>query len=235
MNTRGFTLVELLVAMTIILLIASALMQAVPAAREAFSRIPAELDTQQRARMAIHAITQAVRASIAPIDGDANTLTVIVGAAGGGQAIVAGHSGTTAPIVLSASGCPALKDLCGFTAGALAVVGDGAGAFDLFSVAGLSVAARTLVPDHALSQMYPPGTAVAAADEYTFELARQADGSESLVRVTAAGAVQPIVDFVSDLAFVFDDAALQVAIRVHPESGQSVPSRVYRAAVKARE
>ena len=34
-------------------------------------------------------------------------------------------------------------------------------------------------------------------DQYTFSLADQADGSRSLIRRTAAGAIQPMVDFVS--------------------------------------
>ena len=38
-------------------------------------------------------------------------------------------------------------------------------------------------------------------DQHTFSLAAQADGSFSLIRETAAGAIQPVVDGVASLVF----------------------------------
>ena len=92
-------------------------------------------------------------------------------------------------------------DVCGFSAGTTAIITDGAGHHDLFEVASTVAGARTLTPDRALSQAYPAGSAVIEIDQHTFSLAAQADGSFSLIRETAAGAIQPIVDGVASLAF----------------------------------
>ena len=234
MSARGFTLIELLVAMTLLLLLASAAMQAVPAAREAFTRIPAELETQQRARVAMESIAQAARMAIARAVGDAHSLTLVIGVPGGGAGILASHAGLTAPLLLNASGCPAIKDVCGFTSGAWAVVQDAWGAFDVFAVAATTVGTRSVTPSRALSKVYAAGATVASADRYTFRLAMQADGTESLVRETAAGAVQPLVDFVGELHVVLQDDMVRVSIRVDPEPGERVPSRIYRTVVRVR-
>ena len=234
MSARGFTLIELLVAMTLLLLLASAAMQAVPAARDAFARIPAELETEQRARVAMESMSQVVRMAIAPVVGDAHSLTVVIGVAGGGAGIVASHADVSAALILTAPGCPALRDVCGFTGGAWAVVQDAWGAFDVFSVAATTTATRSVTPSRALSKVYAAGATVTAADRYTFRLAMQTDGTESLVRETAAGAVQPVVDFVGALTVAVQDDIVRVSIRVDPEPGERVPSRIYRTAVRVR-
>ena len=172
--------------------------------------------------------------AIAPVVGDAHSLTVVVGVPGGGTGVLASHAGLSAPLILSASGCPALKDVCGFSAGAWAVVQDAWGAFDVFPVADTTVATRSVTPGRALSKVYAAGASVAAADRYTYRLAMQADGSESLVRETAAGAVQPVVDCVGSLNVVVQDDLVHVSFRVDPEPGAHVPSRIYRTAVRVR-
>ena len=52
-RVRGFTLVELLIAMAITILIAGAIAGVAPQARAAFERVPADLEMQQRGRTAI--------------------------------------------------------------------------------------------------------------------------------------------------------------------------------------
>src|SRR5215217_7140378 len=63
MLARGFTVIELLIALAIVMSIAGLLAQLVEPARAAFDRVPAELDLQQRGRTAIDAITQTVRSA----------------------------------------------------------------------------------------------------------------------------------------------------------------------------
>lgn len=233
MSARGFTLIELLVSSAIVLLIAGAVAAVTPSARAAFERIPAELDVQQRGRTAIDVIAQQVRSALA-VSGDAGTMIVATPVAGGGRGILAtGQATSESAMPLSASGCPNAKDVCGFTAGMQALVSDRL-TQDLFSIAAVSAGERSLTPDHPLSRPYEAGAAVTAVDQYTFRLERQSDGSLTLVRQTAAGAVQPIVDFVSDLAFDYAPTAVTVAIRVHPSSGLLVPTSEFHASISRR-
>lgn len=233
MSARGFTLVELLVSSAIVLLIAGALAAVTPAAREAFERIPAELDVQQRGRIALDAITQQVRSALA-VSGDADTMTVATPVAAGGRGIVGiGQATAASALVLSSSGCPNAKDVCGFSVGARGLISDGV-THDLFSVAAVSTNGRSLTPDRPLSQAYAAGAAVTAVDQYTFRLERQSDGSSTLIRQTAAGAVQPIVDFVSDLAFEYAPTAVIVTIRAIPGTGAMVPPCLFHASISLR-
>ena len=62
-GSRGFTVIELLIALAIVMSIAGLLAQVVEPARAAFDRVPAELDLQQRGRTAIDVLTRAVRSA----------------------------------------------------------------------------------------------------------------------------------------------------------------------------
>ena len=62
-DDTGFSIVELLIAMTITVLIAGAIAGVAPQARAAFERVPAELDMQQRGRTAIDVLSQALRSA----------------------------------------------------------------------------------------------------------------------------------------------------------------------------
>ena len=88
---------------------------------------------------------------------------------------------------------------------------------------------------------------IVEADQLTFGLAEQPDGSYSLVRTTAAGAVQPIVDFVNGLAFdvIGRDATAgffqiqQVDTRLTVEAPtdllrRAIPDRVFRTSIRLR-
>lgn len=240
MKRNGFTLVELLVAMTITLLISGALAAVVPPARAAFDRVPAELELQQRGRTAIEALSQALRASVL-VQEDAGTfseLTVVLPVPSPAQGIVSiDQAGPNGLITLGTEQCPNVKDVCGFTSGAAALIGDGEGNYDVFPIASVNVGARRITPGHALSQPYPAGSAVAEVDQFTFRLVEQADGSYSLVRETIAGAVQPIVDFVSDLSFEVSGHDVHLSITLEPaiESLRALMTgRTFRTSIKLR-
>lgn len=241
-HVRGFTVIELLIAMVITLLIAGALAQSVPPARAAFDRVPAELDLQQRGRTAINLLAQTLRSAIA-IDADSSsgtvaTLTVIAPTVAGAQGVLdVDQPGGGGAITLATSPCPNVKDVCGFTPGMFVAFTDATGASEVFAVASTNVGARKLVPDRMLPQAYPAGSAIAEIEQYTFSLAGQADGSFSLMRETAAGAVQPIVDSVSALSFTVSGRQIEIAVSVQAatESLRRVlAQRVFRTSIALR-
>jgi prepilin-type N-terminal cleavage/methylation domain-containing protein len=236
-QVRGFSLTELLVAMTITLLLAGALAGIIRPARDAFDRVPAEIAVQQRGRIAIDSIAQAVRSAARfagavavsePDESGVSTeLTAIVPLANGAQGIVdLDQAGPASPITLAVAQCPNVKDVCGFTAGATAVIADAAGMFDVFTIASTDAGARRLTPSGALSQAYATGSVIVEVDQFTFSLADQTDGSYSLIRTTAAGAVQPIVDVVDGLSFELVDDQVVVSLEIG--------GRMFTASINAR-
>ena len=260
--SHGFTVIELLIALAIVMLLAGALAGVVAQARAVFDRVPAELDLQQRGRTAIDVIATALRSAgknvaatnqpgaraiLLPAfalsdpdeSGDAfSTLTVTTPAVNGAQGILAAdQAGAFAAVTLAITQCPNVMDVCGFSAGTTAIITDGAGHHDLFAVASTVVAARTLTADRGFSQAYPAGSTVIEIDQHTFSLSAQADGSWSLIRETAAGAIQPIVDGVASL--VFHGSEQQVDITVTAQAATEslrrvLEDRVFRTSVHLR-
>src|SRR5688572_4588667 len=270
-GVTGFTVIELLIAMTITLLVAGALAGVARPARDAFDRVPAELDLHQRGRVAIDVLSQVLRSagsnvaaaellgplsdllptvSVAEPDesGAFTELTVIVPVADAAQGVLSDDQpGPAAPIALANDHCPNVKEVCGFTAGMFAVIADGAGQFDVFSIAAPDPGARRVSPANALSRAYPAGSVVVEVDQFTFSLAQQTDGSYSLVRQTAAGAIQPIVDFVSGLSFdvtgrdmpggFFRLEQVDLSISVEPPTvmlRRLMTDRVFRTSIRLR-
>ena len=268
---NGFTLVELLIAMTITLLVAGAIAGVTPTARAAFERVPADLDSQQRGRMAIGVLSQAIRSagqdvaatsSLGPLSdllpavsvseedesGAFGGLTAIVPVAGAAQGVLSeDQSAPAATIALGIDRCPNVSDLCGFSPGSTALIADGTGHFDVFTIAAVHAAARLLTPESALSRSYPAGAVMVEVDQFTFGLAEQPDGSYSLVRTTAAGAVQPVVDFMNGLSFevigrhvpagFFQIQQVNVWLSVESSTDAlrgAMPDRVFRSSIRLR-
>jgi hypothetical protein len=225
-------------------LIAGALAQAMPAARAAFERVPAEFDLHQRGRIAIDTLTQALRAadrvSVAkPDDDDAYLeLTAVIPVASPAQGILsADQAAPGASMTLGIDRCPNIKDVCGFTVGTVAMISDHDGHFDVFIVTAVDAALRRLTPDRILSRAYSAGSFVLEVEEHTFGLDLQPDESYSLIRVTAAGAVQPLVDFIPALAFTVNGRQVGVRLTVQAvaESARAVVGeRVFRTSVSVR-
>jgi|SoiMethySBSTD1v2_1073268.scaffolds.fasta_scaffold01658_13 prepilin-type N-terminal cleavage/methylation domain-containing protein len=267
----GFTIIELLIAMTITLIIAAAIAAAAPPARDAFERVPADLDLQQRGRTAIEALSQTIRSAGANVaateslgllsdvlpslsvagedeSGFFTELTAIIPVTNAAQGLLAlNQSAPGAALTLAIDHCPNVKDACGFTPGSTAVVADGAGHFDVFAIGVTNAGARRVTPASPLSRAYPAGSVIVEADQLTFGLAEQPDGHYSLVRTTAAGAVQPIVDFANGLAFdvIGRDVAAgffqiqQVDIWLSVEAPTDslrrvIPDRVFRTSIRLR-
>lgn len=257
MSARGFSLIELLIALAISAVVAGIVAAVVPPSRAAFEQTPAALDAQQRLRTAVDVVAQAVRGAgtalvpgVTLIDPDPSgegflALQAIVPRPGGGQALLEqDHDGGAGDMVLDASGCPAVPGVCGFTPGATAAIADGAGRFELFTVTGVNAAARRVSASPPLAEPYMAGAILAEVEMYTFHLVTQPDGSATLSRVTFAGAVQPVVDHVSDLRFAWigntgDDTVREVemAVTALPWPGEAVkpvPAASMRMTIRVR-
>ena len=220
----GFSLVELLVALAICAVVAAGIAAVVPPARAAFEVTPAVIDLQQRGRTAIDVIVQAIRAAgrdaeaaadlgplsgivpaVIPLgpaaDGKFTRLKVIAPRSNAGQSVLAHHqAGHSGPLALAFERCPAVT-ACGFTRDTTALIADGSGRFDVFTVASIDSTANTLLTNRSFTWPYAAGSVVVEVDVDTFQLEAQPDGSHTLVRLTAAGAHQPIVDRISALSF----------------------------------
>jgi len=212
MNPRGFSLVELLVAMAVCALVSGVLAGVAAPARAAFEATPALLDLHQRARWGIEAVSGAIRLagagpgipavvpSASAAAGDLfDTLLVVVPVPGGAHGVVAvDQPGLSGPITLMpGAGCPQVGEVCGFTEGRTAIVIDSLGRFDVFEVAATDPGQGQIVPDAALATAYAAGSVVMEGETLLFETAPQPDGSRALVQRTSAGATQPLVEGVT--------------------------------------
>lgn len=225
-NDRGFSLLELLVAVTVCALLSGALAGVVVPARAAFDSVPATLDLQQRARTGVEVMVSAIRSAGADV---AATTDVGAVAAVMPAVIVMAPAGTddragqfsavyvVAPVVNASQGvlnrdqpgpqgvltlgagfgCPAVGDVCGFIPGAQAAIVDGTGRFDVFVVASTLAGRRELTASAAFSAAYGAGSAVVEVTAHLLHLVDQGDGTRALVRETPGGATQPIVDNVT--------------------------------------
>jgi prepilin-type N-terminal cleavage/methylation domain-containing protein len=210
MSPRGFSLVELLVAMVVCALVSGALAGAVVPARAAFEATPAMLDLHQRTRWGIEGVAGAIRvAGVGPgvpavvpsaAGGDVfDRLLVVMPVAGGAHGVVAvDQPGLAGAITLApGAGCPQVGDVCGFTEGRTAIIIDGRGRFDVFEVAATEPGQGQIIPDAPLAIAYAAGSVVIEGETLLFETAPQPDGSRALVQRTAAGATQPLVEGVT--------------------------------------
>ena len=230
MTRQGFALVELLVALAICSVIAAGIAGVVPPARAAFEQAPAALDLQQRGRTSLDVIAQAVRSAgvpgfvpaVVPGDPDAAgerfaSLLVLGRRANGAQGVLAhDQQGESGALVLNPSACPDAPTVCGFTRGTPAIIADGLGRFDVFVVDDVLDGAHAVVSAAPFTDAYPAGAIVVEADAYTFRLSVQADGTQTLVRETVGGAVQPIVDRIRDLSFEVVGQRLDALVALDP-------------------
>lgn len=262
----GFSLVELLVALTVCALLSGAIAAISPQARAAFDATPEALDLQQRERTVVDVLARAVQSAallaatrddgtagdtvpaVELLDPDEegevfHALRVLSMAGRGRGVLEADQAGPSGALRLRADAtCPSLDEVCGFSKGTIAAVVDVHGGFDVLTVGSASVGLHSIAPGQPLGGAYAAGSAVFEIAADTYYLDEQPDGSLSLVRETAAGAVQPIVDHLLELriepwrrAAVL--ARLDIAVRLGAESTarhRRVPERSRRLSVSLR-
>lgn len=221
----GFSLVELLVALTVCALLSGAVAAVAPQARAAFDATPEALDLQQRERTAADVLARVLRSAAlvaATRDdgtaGDAVPAVMllepdddgtrfhgfrVISPAGPGRGVLdVDQSSPSGSLKLTPdANCPSAGDVCGFSTGTVAIVAGVDGRLDVFTVASTHKATHALTASRAFATAYPAGAVVMEVSADTYRLDPQADGSSTLVRETASGAVQPIVDDVSELSF----------------------------------
>jgi type II secretory pathway pseudopilin PulG len=217
---EGCTLIELLIAVAITLLIAGVLAAATPAARAAFDRVPAELEMHQRGRVAIDALSQALREadaiwpSLPDASGGFSEVTLAIPVPYPAQGVLqVDQLSPDSSMTLDAAPCPNVGDICGFTVGMSAIVSDPTG-MDLFIVGSTDQAARTITPAAPLSRTYAAGAHARQVEESSFRL----DAQSALVRITAAKAVQPMVDALANLSFAIAADRVEISLTVQAAS-----------------
>lgn len=226
MTTRGFTLVELLMALVVSLGVAGGALLLAGAARTAIVVEPASTDTARRLQHGVDTIAAAIAGAGGERGVGAGTATLWSGVpalrlvadpggtaftgllatravAGGRGRLVADQPGPGGSLALAAGAglCPASQVVCGFRDGDVAVVFDDRGHFDIFTVGAVSPALNRITPRVPLADAYRAGAWVIEVRHERLGLVRQADGSQTLTRTTAAGAREPIVDGVTSLVF----------------------------------
>lgn len=73
--------------------------------------------------------------------------------------------------------------------------------------------------------------------QYTFRLDAQPDGSFSLMRVTSAGAVQPVIDFVTTLGFVRSGSEVNIVVSLQAPTAtlrRIIADRTFRSSIRLR-
>lgn len=252
MMAAGFSLIELLIALTVCALLSGAIAAAAPPARAVFDATPEVLDLQQRERTAADVLTRVLRSAahlsamredgtrgdVAPaiqlLDPDADGARFhavrVLAASGVGRGVLAADqaSPSSALVLEAGAGCPSSGDVCGFSKGMTAAVVDVAGHVTAFVITSVSKGAHSLTPAQALGRAYPAGAALFAVSADTYYLDAEADGSFTLVRKTAAGTVQPIVDAMAavDLRAVHRaDVLTRVDLTIRLDARTLVPRR----------
>ncbi|HJU41646.1 MAG TPA: prepilin-type N-terminal cleavage/methylation domain-containing protein [Vicinamibacterales bacterium] len=220
--SRGFSLLELLIATAIATAFAAAIATVVPSLQAFFEHTPAAIDLQQRGRTAVDVIAQAIRSAdkivLADEDPDHDyfrRLTAIAPRVNAAQGVLAEDQvGAGGDLALSEMRCPNVPDVCGFVRGTVAVISDTSGRFEVFTVGSSDGAMQSISPRRRFDEPYAADATVLEVDANTFRLEPQPDGSFTLVRETGAGAVQPIVDRVSDVRFerTFDVRGIDITL-----------------------
>lgn len=221
MTAAGFSLIELLIALTVCALLSGAIAAAAPPARAIFESTPEVLDAQQREQTAADVIARALRSaahlSATRDDGTAGLVApavellqpdpdgswfhgvrvVVVAGPGRGVLRAAQASPAAALQLRSDAHCPSTADVCGFSKNMAVAIVDIEGHLDVFTIAAVNKGSFSLTATTALGRAYPAGSALWAVSADAYYRSAEADGSSTLVRETVAGAVQPIVDVVS--------------------------------------
>jgi len=244
-SSRGFSLVELVVSTALTLGIAALVFAAVAPSESAFGTRTEQADLQQRLRVAADVLWRELDAAGAgPVTGEyqgplsrafaaiypyrlgapglsgisaRDVITIVSIPPTSAQTTIAIPylAGTGTVVVHLDPGCPLAVPACGFADGMTAVMFDGAGAFDLFTVRAVFGSSITL--EHASppsGHSYPEGSGLVEAQVHVFSRRTDAAGVEQLTRENGIGGTAvPVIDHLVDLSFTYAGDPLPPTIR----------------------
>ena len=222
MNQRGFSLIELLVSCLLLVAVTAAVAAMAVPARHAFDRTLASADLTGGTRAALerlisdareagsggsvgaHLVAPAdVLASIVPlagidlepaVPGHAIRVTRIPPEAPQGVLRQAANAGDTTLVLETASNCAVGDEACGLQPGMTALVFDTARA-ERVAIAAVAPGGVVLLTT-GIRTSYDVGAVVASVLTTTYGLRPETDGSHRLVRISAGGAEQPVLQHV---------------------------------------
>lgn len=221
---RGFSLVELLISLLIVLVVTNALVALVNPAQAIFTAQAELPDMQQRLRVSAEALGRdflmtggETFASIVPHrrglespDGAgtyrSDRVSVLYVPATAPQATLARATDGAGIVQVNARPrCPSTDPVCGFRTGALAVIFDETGAYDTFSVSGVATdPPAVLHAGFSLSRSYPVGATVAQAEAATYWLYDDPrTGASQLMKYDGQQTDLPLADNVTGLRFEY--------------------------------
>jgi prepilin-type N-terminal cleavage/methylation domain-containing protein len=220
-SARGFTLIELLIAMAIMTTVGAALVSLIVAGESIASAQPEAADQQQRARIAVQALTADIARAGTGVDRGPQAgplgryFPAIEPSADGGITIwyVSSRAAQTTLSAPLARGAPtaAVDDPSAFTAGSTALVFDAHGCRDVLRVD--DVAGAVLLLGGSLRSCdYAPGTAIAQGEVRTYHLDPVA--RQLLRRDEATGGSVPLLDQVTGMSVAYLDSGRRVRISV---------------------
>ncbi|MDH4065855.1 MAG: prepilin-type N-terminal cleavage/methylation domain-containing protein [Acidobacteriota bacterium] len=229
MTARGFTLVELLLASVITLMLLGAGLTMAASARWSFAVEPAALDTVRRAREGVSALVDAIGGAgggIAVGDGvwalgtsvpivrpltaldeapgsRFTALWVLRAVPGGVGRLAIAQTGPGGSLTLDrTAACPLTTAVCGFGVDDVAAIFDDRGHLDVFEIVSVSDGQARITPRAPLAFAYGAGAWVLGARVDRIGLVPQSDGSQTLTRITWAGAREPLIEGVVNLDIV---------------------------------
>lgn len=230
-RARGFSLVELLIGMALMVAVGGVFMTLILAGGSIARAQPETWDLHQRARIAMHTLAAelvlagagpdrgphrgALLSWFAPVEiGADGSLTVWYVTRQGGQATLASAlpAGATQAAIENAGDCPAARPACAFTAGSTAILFQPGGVHDALQIddAGdLSLTFRA-----GAQSAYSAGASIAEGEVRTYRVDPSA--RQLLRRDEATGASFPVIDGVAAMsAEVRDDGRIvRVTLRL---------------------
>ena len=233
----GFSLIEMVVAMSIVVVVTAAVFALMDPAHGVFRTVPQAIDLQQRLRVAADAISREVimagagggkffapllprrRGPLRP-DGAGtffdDRLSILYFPADGPKTTLrVATDGTTVLYVNPQPGCPAARPLCGFEVDMLVAVLDETGMYDTFRVAAVEIDPPALIyAAPALSKSYAVGATVAQIVSATYWLRPDLGaGTSELMKYDGRETDLPITDDVTDLRFEYYGDPVPPAVR----------------------
>jgi prepilin-type N-terminal cleavage/methylation domain-containing protein len=234
---RGFTLIEMAVALVILLAVTGALFDLLNPARGAFQSRLEAIDMHQRLRVSVDALTRDLsmggagggkyfaailpyrRGPLAPDPAGsyfADRISIVyVPAAAWETSLSLPADGGPAMTVHPQGGCPAGRPLCGFEVNGLAAIFDETGFYDTFRIAAVQDDPPTLVRTAGtLAKAYGAGATVVPLNSATYWMRTDArSGAPQLMKYDGQQTDLPIADHVLDLRFDYFGDATPPVIR----------------------